>query len=361
LLRGGTMSRRDYGTGSITKRDAGGWLLRWSEGMDPVTGQRVRRAKTFRGTKTEAQRELQRLTAVRRGDTRLTVGQLIDVVLPNLPIAETTMERYSYALAHLPKPTRELPASDVTPAIAGAVFKALSGTIGAQTLRKLRTALMACWRHARSAGWLDGNPWSGHRLPAVPVSSGRALTDAELRRLLAACDPGLEALWIRLSLITGARPGEILDAKWSALDGDTLKLWGSKTGKERQVVLDPDTLKMVHRWQVAQRERALAAGIPLAKDPYLVSKDPASVERWTKSYAGAFRWHRLRERAKLPKHFRLYDLRHTTVSTMQADGHDPATVAGLVGNNPAMTLRTYSHTDRERQRAAVKSMAARLG
>jgi len=358
------MMRRDYGTGSITQRPSGGWLIRWSLGNDPITGRHIRRSKTIRGTKVEAQRELARLTAVRRGDSRITVGNLIDVILPNLPITDGSRDDYRYALRHLPEATRQIPAADIHAGIAGDVLRAVAKTAGPQSVRKMRTALQACWRHARTSGWLDGNPWKGHRLPPVSASSGRSLTQDELGRLLAVLEPGVETVWIRLALICGGRPGEYLSACWSGLDIDVLTLVDTKRSKERTierpVPLDPVTLNLLQQWQTAQKRRALAVGVPLADDPVFISNDPASGVPWRTNYAGSFLWPKLRDRAGLPSKFRLYDLRHTTISTMQADGHDAATVADIAGNNPTMTLRTYSHTEMERKRAAVASMAARL-
>src|SRR4029079_18774139 len=59
-------------------------------------------------------------------------------------------------------------------------------------------------------------------------SRDRVLTDSELARVLGACQGPYGAV-VRLLALTGARREEIAKLKWSEIDGDTIKLEGSRT------------------------------------------------------------------------------------------------------------------------------------
>src|SRR5215467_13215777 len=52
---------RNQGQGHIRQRGKQSWLLKFDLGRDPATGKRISRFITFRGTKREAQAELNRL------------------------------------------------------------------------------------------------------------------------------------------------------------------------------------------------------------------------------------------------------------------------------------------------------------
>src|SRR6185312_15117819 len=59
-------------------------------------------------------------------------------------------------------------------------------------------------------------------------SRDRVLTDEELARVLTACSGPYGAV-VRMLALTGARREEIAQLRWSEIDGDTIKLEGSRT------------------------------------------------------------------------------------------------------------------------------------
>ncbi|HUF54282.1 MAG TPA: hypothetical protein VMR52_10985, partial [Dehalococcoidia bacterium] len=72
------MSRQDYGSGSISERSPGRWLVTIELGRDPRTGRRQRRRFTVRGTRRDAQKALRqalqerdRGAVTRAGETRV--------------------------------------------------------------------------------------------------------------------------------------------------------------------------------------------------------------------------------------------------------------------------------------------------
>jgi integrase len=350
--------RAEYGAGSVKQIAPGRYELRWSQGTDPFTGQHRRRTERITAPSLKAARqELAARTSQRRVHSRMTFGDLLDLTLPQLRVKENSRTMYASFLRHVPPGARQWTAADITALDAAAVLDGLTGRHGPQLVRKIHTAIMSCWRQARLNGWVgDFNPWRGQALPKVPVSAGLAFTEDEVLKLRLSCEDQLERVWLEMHLDTGARPGEVLGVRWSAIDLDdsVITFIDAKHRNElRPVAITPALAALIRDWQVRQRARALAAGCGLAPDPYLISNDPASSVPWTVQYAGSFRWRRLRERAGIRPGLRVYDARHTHNSWLAAAGVDAVTRAQRIGNSPATNQRTYSHSLGDRAAAAA--------
>ena len=349
------MTRNKYGTGSVRQTGPNRWQIRWSEGVDPFTGNHIRRSETVHGTKTDANRMLAARTASRGRTARVTFGQLLDATLPALRVADVTRSTYGHALAHVPDGARAWVATDITPIDARHLIDGLAERHGAQTVRKAHAAIRSCWAEATRNGWVTGDPWARQKLPSVPSTAGTVLDADEVAKLLAVADE-LEQVWLRLHLATGARPGEVVGDRWSHIDTEAAIVTfidAKHRDRQRPVAIDETTVSFVTGWQTAQRRRALAAGVPLDADPFLISSEPSSAVPWRRAYAGGFRWRQVRTRAGIRPSLRLYDLRHTHNSWLAAAGIDEATRGRRVGNSPAVNLRTYSHATRDRDAAAI--------
>jgi len=67
---------------------------------------------------------------------------------------------------------------------------------------------------------------------------------------------------------------------------------------------------------------------------------------------------RVAAKARLPKGFRLYDLRHTCATLMLGNGAHPKIVAERLGHSTTkLTLDTYSHVTPTMQDAATAQLA----
>ena len=62
-----------------------------------------------------------------------------------------------------------------------------------------------------------------------------------------------------------------------------------------------------------------------------------------------------------PKQWVLHEARHTTVSLLEAAGVPPAVIIAIVGHATYASTRRYSHTELERARAALATVADDLG
>lgn len=223
-------------------------------------------------------------------------------------------------------------------------------------VRRARECLSAAFRLGVTYGWCTRNPVPDVRGVSVERSPARA-PSREVVRAIVATAPAAIRLFLRLSVITGARRGELCALQWDDLDGSTLSIRRAvvytpasglvvreqtKTGRkgDRRLVLDPDTLQILAEHHLEQTATAEARRLP---SPRFVFSHDAGVTPWRPDYIGlAYRRHR----ATIPeaKDVRLHDLRHFVASEMLAAGDDVVKVAHQLGHaNPATTLRVYAH------------------
>ena len=207
-------------------------------------------------------------------------------------------------------------------------------------LQLLRQILNA----AVDAGLIPANPTAGIRRNPRPKLT-RFLSTDEIDRLHHALDRLVEerpsrrqqADIVRLLLLTGCRKGEIQMLRWSEVDGDVLRLAGTKTG--------PRTV-----W-LSEAARAILDRQPRMRSLYVFPspQDPARP-----STCDITLWYRARKEAGI-EDVRLHDLRHTVASQAVARGAALSTVARMLGHaDPTMTLR-YAHVgDRDVQAAAER-------
>ncbi len=208
-----------------------------------------------------------------------------------------------------------------------------------QVLRQILSAAVA-------AGRIAVNPAEGVRKNPRPKFT-RFLSAEEIERLQETLDRLVDrrpscrpqADIVRLLLLTGCRRGEIVELKWSEVDGDVLRLAETKTGSRTVWLNEP--------------ARTVLAAQPRIGSPYVFPSpnDPAKPRSYNLSL-----WRRARKEAGIGD-VRLHDLRHTVASQAVARGVALSTVARMLGHaNPTMTLR-YAHVgDRD-----VEAAAERIG
>jgi integrase len=132
---------------------------------------------------------------------------------------------------------------------------------------------------------------------------------------------------IRLLLLTGARPSEILTLRWSHVDYDRamLHLPDSKTGP-RVIYLSKSAIDVLRK--VPQGE-----GNPFVIHGGIPGQHRVTLER---------PWQRIRARACL-KDVRLYDLRHTYASVAAGVGLSLPVIGRLLGHKNFETTARYAH------------------
>jgi integrase len=197
-------------------------------------------------------------------------------------------------------------------------------------------------------GWRTDNPCRGIERNQEQKRH-RYLSGAELKRLTKALDE-LEdqgaANAVRLLLLTGARRGELLAAKWADIDLDG-EVWIKPGATTKQ--------RTEHRVPLS----AVACQL-LAK-----MRGQADTEWLFPARGGGHRphingaWIELRKAAKIPD-ARLHDLRHTYATALASSGLGLPVIGALLGHTTAQTTLRYSHLMDDPLRAATERAAAVL-
>lgn len=176
------------------------------------------------------------------------------------------------------------------------------------------------------------NPASGVTLEHEPHRE-RYLTPDETRRLFDAIqhDPNpMYAKAVLLLLLTGARKGEITQARWDHVDFHrrTLLVPRSKSGKPRHIALNAQALDVIRN---LDRE-----------GPYLFHSNGAALPA-TNLYRC---WDRIRKRAGLEE-MRMHDLRHSFASFLVNNGVSLYVVQNLLGHTQIRTTQRYAHLSQD--------------
>ncbi len=173
----------------------------------------------------------------------------------------------------------------------------------------------------------------------------RFLTPAEIARLsdaLAGHPERASANAVRLLLLTGARKGETLAARWQDFDLGA-GVWSkpaatTKTGKLHRVPLSaPATALLSEMRAEADIEDARRAKYGLAPLPWVFPSDNGKPLGDIKHF-----WASVRRKAGLPG-VRVHDLRHTHASILASAGLSLPVIGALLGHTQAQTTARYAH------------------
>jgi integrase len=128
----------------------------------------------------------------------------------------------------------------------------------------------------------------------------------------------MEAKYIALCLLTGCRPGELLESGPSWRQGSVLRTPDGKTGA-RTIFLSPPACAILDGFVTADDDWYFPAGMSLRRT-----------------------WERVCRDAGVPQ-ARLYDLRHTFASAALAAGESVAVIGQMLGHKKYQTTLRYAH------------------
>jgi integrase len=196
--------------------------------------------------------------------------------------------------------------------------------------------------------WRVDNPCHGvERNPEQKRT--RYLSAEEIDKLSAAlcsCPDQHAANAIRLLLLTGARRGEVLSARWKDFNLKTGE-WTKPGATTKQ--------KTEHRVPLSAPARQLLAVMPRIGD--YVFPDPSSAFRPRRDLKHP--WEVICRAAGLSG-VRLHDLRHTYASVLASSGLSLHIIGGLLGHTQPSTTARYAHLTRDSLRAATETAGAIL-
>lgn len=392
------IKRRSYGDGGIDARGENVWRLRYR-----VNGKRYH--KTFRGTLSDARKELRRL--IRSGDTgehvapdRTSLGEWIDRWIALLErqqdggerrrrglVNARTIERYAELLRCHVKPTLgPRPVQQIQPSEIDDLYVKLEKNLAPRTVHHVHTVLGACFKSAVRKGLVAVSPVARAEAPSPgEADHGMVLDEDQLRRLLEGFRGSVLFPIVAVAAFTGARRNEILAMRWADLDAanKTLRIEraleetmaGGRRLKEpktrrgtRTIQIDDDLLALL----LAEREKylRLEAGVPEAAQVDLsLVKLPGDALMFPSLAGQRFGFTRLRDGHAVTRQFvrrarklgfpklRFHDLRGSHETLLLDAGVPVHVVAARCGHDPAVLLRSYA----KRTRKADTSAAAMIG
>jgi integrase len=372
-------------TGHIRRRGERSWELKFDLGTDPLTGRRLTRYHSFKGTKREAEAELTRLKAAANSGgyvdpSKTILGEFLDrwEGWAATQVSAKTLERYSQLLRHQVRPhlgaapIQKLRTIDFAE-LYGKLQASKPGGAGLapRTVGHVHRLLHRIFGHAVKWTVIARNPVSSAEPPRVRGAEIQILTPDQITQVLAALRGRRVYPVVVIGLATGMRRGEIVALRWGDidLDGGKIRIERSleetkaglavkepKTKAGRRVVAIPASIvaELRAHWRAQQEQRlALGLGKATVDDPVFPRPDGSL---WPPDRLSST-WAKTVAVLKLPK-VTFHALRHTHVSQLIAAGLDVVSVSRRVGHsNPTVTLSLYAHlfgnTD-ERAAAAVE-------
>jgi len=168
------------------------------------------------------------------------------------------------------------------------------------------------------------------------------LSPAETRALVKALDADKDetaAAVLALLIVTGARRGEALNARWEHVDFERgiLTVPRSKSGRPRHIPLSPVAKAILLR-QFAKRQ--LYPDNPHVFPSHRLPGQPVEGVR------GA--WARAKKAAGLPADLRIHDLRHSFASALANAGTPLNEIGTVLGHTQLSTTTRYAHHSPQR-------------
>jgi len=402
------------GRGSIDALPSGAFRVRVYAGKDPVTGRRHDLVEVIpAGPKAAAHAEAARTRLLNQVDerrhprTNATVNQLLDRHFELATLEQTTLSTYvGYANKHI----RPLIGTVKVGALDADVFDSFYAELrrcrdhcdrrpyvehrttvehacdqrckphvcrplGASTIRQVHFILSGGLKRAVRWRWIGTSPIAQAEPPPAPKPDPQPPTAAEAARIVteAWADPDWGTL-VWLSMVTGARRGELCALRWEHLDltagvlAVRRSIWqrgkefGEKDTKDhqkRRVALNPETLAVLTEHRRRWEERADALGVELRDDAFLFSLAPDGSAHLLPDSVSQ-RYGDLVERLGI--HSSIHKLRHYSATELIAAGVDARTVAGRLGHGGGgtTTLRYYTAWVSESDQRAASTLTARM-
>jgi integrase len=136
---------------------------------------------------------------------------------------------------------------------------------------------------------------------------------------------------IRLLILTGARRGEVLQARWSEFDLAN-GVWTRPSAHTKQKKLSRVPLNPIARAVLEKMPVADASG------EFVFPGEPGAPVRDIKKF-----WKGVRKAAGLPKETRLHDLRHSFACMLVSRGLTLPVIRRLMGHTQIATTARYAH------------------
>lgn len=365
----------------VTTKKGTVYQLTLELGSDPITGKRIRQYTTFKGTRKQAEKELNRLihelehwsSIINSSPVPLSTWMEQWLELYCIDLAETSRNGYKLAIQN-----------QLNPYLGDIPLKLLRNThiqqwintlmkdgYAPKTIKNVYLNLRAAMNKAVELQMLPSNPCVGTKLPKIPKYEPNIYEWDEINKLLE-CAKGTDMYFpLLLEVSTGLRRGELLAVTWDDIDFETgnmhihrnrvvanhkifVKAPKSAAGV-RDITLGEQLLEVLRseyqRYQADKQE----FGINFCDSRLLVrQKDgmPYHPQSWTK------KWKRFQKTTGLNMN-RFHDLRHSNTTALIENGVDLKTIQQRLGHSDiSTTMNIYAHATKKSNREAANKMDA---
>jgi integrase len=370
-----------YGNGSIDKAGEDSWRLRYR-----INGKRY--ATHFKGSKTEAMKELRRL--LQAGDdgkhvapNKLTAAQWITewLALKERSLKARTFETYSDMLTrHLVPVLGDRPIQKITARDIDKLYTGL--TLGPSTAQLFHVVTKAVFASAVKKKVIPANPVADAEKPAGEVEANETILDGEeLGRLVKGFEGHDIYPIVAVAAYTGMRRNEILALRWEDINLDagsisvTRNLENTKKhgrriitpkskNSKRDFEIDASLVALLRK--VRSKALQIIAGVPdgaevdlslvkLPKDA-LAFPVAGTLTELVCPHSISNRFRRHAHKLGFEMHF--HDLR-ASHSTALLDRNIPVhVVAKRIGDVPATLLKHYAKRTKKADADAAAAIAA---
>jgi len=375
----------------------GAWMLRAYAGRDPLTGRKMWKARSFRGSKRDAERALAAFvteqSSSRPAGPSRTFGELLDrwFEARSGDWSPSTAQQTRWIMSGNLKGLSDRKVAALTVEDLDRFYAALrerGGRAGqplaGSTVSRTHTVVRSALKQAVVWGWRQDNPAERASPGRYDTAEIRPPSAGDVRRLFdAALEKDHDLLtFVALEAETGARRSELAALRFSdfaegsvsisrslviGIDGEENQrryaghYWRASVRRGerptaiiekpkpknrrsvRTIALSAPAALLVADLRAQHVARAAACGVTLPPDSFVFAAEvdgsrPIRPETWTRRFT------RLRTEVGLPT-VRLHDLRHFVATTLLASGTDLATVAGRLGHGSGgkTTLAIYGH------------------
>lgn len=318
------------------------------EGQDPLAAKEgLREAPRITDLIDRYIREhLPKLAPVNAGDQTSMLRQMLEPAWGNRLVADITKYDVAKFLDFVaegrPRPCKQKPNNRARKLQGHKPTPVRANRMG-EVLRKMFTLAIE-WE------WRADNPAQGF-YRRIEHARERFLSPEELTRLAAVLDAAEDqraAAIIRMCMLTGARVGEVRQARFEQFNLD-YAIWSkpASTTKQRKIHRVPVSQDVVTI--VRQRQLVVPPGNPwLFPSDTAIGKPVHDVRRF---------WIMVQKEADLPD-VRIHDLRHTFASLLVSGGASLEIIGRLLGHSQMQTTQRYAHLMESPLRAGVDTVAS---
>lgn len=377
--------KRGQNEGSIRKRKDGKYEIRITAGIDFEKGT-VKRLSFYADTKTEANKilkqEAYKFSNCNYVDvSKMTTYQFLKMWLKTYvknTVKDSTYISYEgYVENHFKNSIGDVPLKKLNTHMIQELYnyKAESG-LSAKTIRNMNSCLHKALSQAVKENYLFQNPCAGTQLPKNRKKRVSILSHEECNMLIRESYNHRYGVFIRLTLATGLRAGELLGLRWQDIDlysgtlyvNQTLNRLKDITGKQKtKIVIDTPKTECAIRsiplpegavrdllnWKKQQdKERKNFDKKYCSSDMVVTQENGCYVE--PRSFKDHY--NKMLKAANI-SHHTLHSLRHTFVTIALEEKMDIKTVSAIAGHSSvSFTLDTYGHVLDEHKRESMKLM-----